>query len=254
MSNLFALQKEFLDYFLNPSSSLKSIKINGVKPHDRLSIYHTNITQALRKALFLTYPLTWKLLGEECANGAAYAFIREGTSLPVVGNLEEWGSGFPTFLETFSSTQSLSYLPDFARFEWLKHVTYGAKDATPLNPLDFKDMDPESYGKLILELHPSAQLFSSCFPLDQILSVVEGTVDFAQLENRKSHALIIRPLQSVNIHWLSEAYFAFFTLLKKGYSLMETLEKLDDKEVQLYEILSFSLKNRLFSAYNFKKL
>ncbi|MBY0500927.1 MAG: DNA-binding domain-containing protein [Alphaproteobacteria bacterium] len=254
MGSLFSLQEEFLKFFLNSSFSLESIKANGVKPHNRLSIYRNNITEALRKALFLTYPLTWELIGEECANGAAYAFIREGTSLPMVGNLEEWGENFPDFLEKFLPTQSLSYLPDFARFEWLKHLAYRAKDATPLDSHDFKGMDPESYSKLILKLHPSAQLFSSLFPLDQILSVVEGAVDSTQLENRKSHVLIIRPFQSVNVHWLSEPYFLFFALLEQGLSLRETLEELDDTEIQLYEILSFSLKNRLFSTYNFVKL
>lgn len=252
MSNLFELQKDFLHYFKDSSVLLKMIKTDGVTSHNRLNVYHNNITQALRKALFLIYPLTWRLIGEECANGAAYAFIREGISLPTIGNLDDWGDGFPTFLEQFPPTQSLPYLPDFARFEWLKHVAYGAKDATPLTPLDFKDMDPACYRELILKIHPSAQLFSSLFPLDQVLSVVEGIVDSVQLENRKSHVLIIRPFQSVNVHWLSEIHFLFFTFLHEGFSLMETLEKLDHEDIQLYDILSFSLKNGLFSTYNLK--
>jgi len=251
MSNLLSLQKKFLDHFRSEGSYEKYIKVNGPSPQSRLSVYHNNTTQALRNALAATYPLTWKLVGEDCANGAAYTFIRMGISLPTCGNLEDWGGTFPDFLEHFPPTQSLPYLPDFARIEWLKHIAYGAENLVPLKTSDFENMDSQSYAQLILKFSPSAHLFSSAHPLDQIMAVVEGEIESLELENKSANALIIRPYEEVKIYWISDAYFAFFSFIYQGHTLMEALEKIREKEFQFHEILSFSFQNGLFSNYAF---
>ena len=251
MDNLLSLQNNFLESFQGIGSFENHIKINGVSPKNRLSIYKNNITQALLKALALTYPLTWKLIGEDCANGAAYAFVQEGTFLPRMGNLDEWGADFPHFLEQFLPTQNLAYLPDFVKLEWLKHRAYCAENVSSLNALDFKDMDPENYVNLVLKLHPSVQLLSSPYSLDQVMAVVEGEVDSIKLENQKSNALIIRPNKSVNIHWVSENYYTFFSFISDGAPLMKVLEKIPEAQSQFHDILSFSLQNGLFSEYVF---
>ncbi len=251
MFDFLSLQKDFLESFRGGASFESYIKVKGPSPENRFAVYHTNITESLRKGLAIIYPLTWELIGENCANGAAYTFIREGTSFPTTGNLNDWGETFPDFLERFPPTQTLAYLPDFARMEWLKHLSYGAPDVSSLNGYDFKDMDSEGYAKLLLKLHPSAHLFSSSYPLDQVLAVVKGDVESIELENRKSNALIIRPAQFVYIHWLSDSDFAFFSYLHRGDSLMDAIEKSDEKVFQFHETLSFSLRNGLFSEYAF---
>lgn len=249
MVNLRDCQKQFLESYQESSSFIDLIKSNDISSTHRLSVYHTSIREALRKALSLTYPLTWKLIGEHCANGVAYAFIREKTSLPQTGNLDEWGEAFPEFLRVFPSLQTLSYLPDFAHLEWLQHLSYGALDKKPLTIQAFKDLPPESYEKLSLKLHPSAHLFSSIYPLDQIFAVVNEEVDSISLDNRNSYALIIRPHKIVTIHWLSRASFSFFSLLKKGHSLLEVLSKIEEETFQLNKVLSFAFQEGLFSEY-----
>ena len=82
MANLLSLQKDFLEDFQGQSTFTKRVKHGGPAPRHRVSVYHNNITQALRKTLSIIYPLTWKLIGETCANGAAYAFIQGSNSLP----------------------------------------------------------------------------------------------------------------------------------------------------------------------------
>jgi len=249
MDNLFSLQRSFLESFQGIDAFENRIKIKGPSPQNRLSVYHNNINQALRKALSLIYPLTWKLIGELCANGATYAFIRKKESLPATATLEEWGAHFPDFLEDFPPTQSLSYLSDFARMEWFKHMAYCAEDTPPLTAAHFKNMASEDYAQLLLTLHPTLNLFSSSYPLDQILEVVEGKVESIELENRSSHALIVRPYKTVEIHWISEDYFAFFSDLQKGTPLIKAVEKIVNPQVQFHEILSFSLQNGVFSDY-----
>jgi hypothetical protein len=251
MSNLQTLQEDFFKaYHGHDSSFERHIKVNGPSPQNRFAVYKGNIQYACQKALALLYPLTWALLGEECANGAAYRFHKQ--SLPMTGNLDDWGAGFSDFLEHFPPTQDLVYLPDFARLEWLKHQAYRAEDQASLSAHDFKTVTPEDYGQLVLQFHPSAYLFSSAHPLDQIMAVLEGKAESVELETRGSHALIIRPSQSVHLHWLTEEDFAFFSLINQGYSLLEALEKMGTANFQFHETLSFSLQNGLFSEYTFK--
>lgn len=251
MDNLFSLQRAFLESFQGIGSFEKRIKAKGPSPQNRLSISRNNINQTLRKSLSLGYPLTWKLVGEPCANGVAYAFIRTENSLPTTSDLEGWGARFPDFLETFPPTQSLSYLPDFARLEWLKHMAYCEEDAPCLTASHFKDLEPEHYAHLTLKLHPTLRLFSSPYPLDQVMQAVEGKVDSIELETRGSYALIIRPYKTVEIHWVSEHYFTFFSDIQKGVPLLKTVENLANPQVQFHEILSFSLQNGVFSDYAF---
>jgi len=117
--------------------------------------------------------------------------------------------------------------------------------------LDFKDTDPENYAKLVLKLHPSTHLLSSSYPLDQVMAIVVGEVESIKLENRKSNALILRPDKSVNIHWISENYYTFFTFIQKEYPLIKILRKIPKAESEFHKILSFSIRNGLFSEYTY---
>jgi hypothetical protein len=249
MLDLLNFQKAFLETYEGARSFKDFVKINTVSPENRFSVYKGNVEGAFRKALEGTYPLTWKLIGQNCADGAAYAFIRAQKCYPQEGTLLNWGRDFPEFLKTFEATKNLSYLSDFAKWEYLIGESLCAEEKTPLIVEDLKSIPPHLYEKLIFIAHPSLFLFSSPHPLDQILKVVEEKVPSVALENRGSYALIIRQEGQVNFHWLSEAEFTFFSSVSKGIPLGEILEKMEEREFDFQEILSFSLKNRVFSDY-----
>ncbi len=252
MSHLLSLQQDFLKSFRHGSSFEDNIIVNGPSPQNRLSIYHNNIVQALINCLSIAYPLTWKLIGEDCAKGAAHTYIHTEKRLPLEGNLYEWGEDFPNFLTKYKPTQKLAYLSDFARLEWLMHLSYSAEDQRPLTGEDFKDIKPEQFESLLLMLHPSAHLFSSTQPLDQVMAVLDDEVEGITLEKRGSYALVVRPLRKVNVHWISETSFTLYSQLQKGDTLIEALEKISLEGFQFHEFLSFSLKNGVFSNYAFK--
>ncbi len=251
MADLFSLQKDFLASYEGKASFEEFLRVNGTSPQNRLAVYYGNMNVSLRKILESVYPLIWKLIGEDCAREAAQAFISEKKALPTEGSLIEWGGAFPDFLERSPLAQSLPYLPDFSRLEWSHHLAACAEDKVPLTAHDFTSMNPERYAQLVLKLHPSAYLLSSAYPLDQVMSVIKGEVDSIELENRQTRALIIRPSQTVTIHWLTEAQFSFLSGVQRGYPLLQVLEEMGGEDIQLYEILSFSLKNGLFSEVAF---
>ena len=252
MSHLLSLQQDFLKSVRKKSSFEEYILVNGPSPQNRLSVYHNNILQTLIKCLSIAYPLTWKLIGEDCANGAASQFVQTEMKLPNEGNLSYWGKDFPEFLKKYEPTKELSYLPDFVKLEWLMHLAYAAEDKIPLAGEDFKDIKPEQFENLLLMLHPTTFLFSSLHPLDQVMAILEGDIDSVTLEKRGSHALIVRPFNKVTVHWITESYYTVYTELQMGSSLVEALEKINLEDFQFYEFLSFSLKNGVFSDYTLK--
>jgi hypothetical protein len=251
MVDLLTLQKAFLETYEGKRSFKDFVKINTISPENRFSVYKGNIEGAFRKALEGMYPLTWKLIGQKCADGAAYAFIRAQKSYPQQGTLLNWGRGFSEFLKTFEATRTLSYLSDFAKLEYLTGESLCAEEKTSLIVEDLKKIPPHHYEKLIFIAHPSLFLFSSSHPLDQILEVVEGKVPSAALENRGSYALIVKQEGQVNIQWLSEVEFTFFSYLSKRIPLGEILKKMKERKFNFQEILFFSLKNGVFSDYTF---
>ena len=251
MVDLLSLQKAFLENYATASSFQKHIKINGTSPQNRLSVYQGNVEGAFQKALEGSYPLTWELIGQKCAAGAANTFVRALRTYPHEGTLLNWGEDFPNFLRTFEPTKGVAYLPDFARFEWLTWQSLCAEEKSPLSSETLKNINPAHYADLIFSLSPSVFLFESTYPLDQIMEVLEGRREKVKLAKRGAFLLITRFMGRVHLHWLSEADFHFFVLVSKERSLGEILENMEEKAFDFQEILSFSLKNGVFSGYAF---
>ncbi|MBX9621265.1 MAG: DNA-binding domain-containing protein [Alphaproteobacteria bacterium] len=251
MVDMLTLQKAFLETYEGTRSFKDFVKINAGSPENRFSVYKGNIESTFRKALEGKYPLTWKLIGQKCADGAAYVFIRAQKSYPQEGSLLNWGRDFPEFLETFEATRTLSYLSDFAKLEYFMGESLCAEEKTPLIAGDLKNIPHHHYERLIFIAHPSLFLCASSYPLDQILEVVEERASSVALENRGAYALIIRQEGRVSIHWLSETEFTFFSYVSNKIPLGEILEKMKERKFDFQEILSFSLKNGVFSDYMF---
>ncbi len=252
MASLLALQQAFLESFCGESEYVNAIEVKGASPQNRLQIYQKSIRGSFVKKLASLYPLTWKLVGEECADQAAHAFLQDEILLPAPSfDFDEWGYSFPDFLQHYPATQTLPYLADFAHLEWLKQRAYHADARVPLTAQDFKEIPPENYGKLILKLHPSASLFASVYPLNKVLAVAKGEEETVDLTEDKVNTLVIRPFETIVTHYLVDAYFSFFTSLHKGDSLIEALGKVDDSDFDIQEALAFAFQEGLFCGYEF---
>lgn len=135
MQDLDTIQKTFLQSILEKNLADLSF-IKSSYPAERLDIYRQTIFENIRNSLAITFPGIWKLLGEECANSAAYAFSKHQHNLPISGCLDDFGENFPKFLGVQKELQALPYLKDYAYFEWLKHQSYMAKDIEPITNLE----------------------------------------------------------------------------------------------------------------------
>ncbi len=76
----------------------------ALRPAGRLAIYRNNVFAGLLNALKARFPVTRRLLGEECFIGCALHFIGEDPpSSPV---LSEYGEAFIDFLAMLSELRS----------------------------------------------------------------------------------------------------------------------------------------------------
>ncbi len=221
---------------------------------ERLNIYRQTIIQNLRQALAITYPGIWHLLGDECADSVAYAYINNINNFPISGCLDDWGISFAEFLEQQPELITLPYLKDYAHYEWLKHLAYGQADSDYLTYDKLTTLSENELTNAIFYFHPTVYFMQSVFPLDNILNIIENPdSEKLHLTKQNTYALIARPENNVITYWLSEDYYVFFDDLKKGLSFGLSIEKAEKKysDFNLSEIITFLIENKLISHISY---
>jgi len=251
MSTLKTLQQKFCSAIIfggeHEELFLPEIKSSRISPSDLLKIYRNGIFENLCKALQLTFPGVWALLGDECANSIAYAFNKEINNLPNTSVLDDWGGSFPDFLGTLQATSSLPYLEDYARFEWLSHLSNCAENMPSLSLDVLKKINEEEANNIRFSFHPSIFLFQSIFPIDLIKNVAENpNADSFDLSLKPTYVVIGRSNIRSLSYFISKSHWQFFTCLKNKYSLQEAFEEIEstEEEFDLVNALTFLLSNK----------
>ena len=167
-------------------------------------------------------PIRWSsgLVGEEFFSYAAETFAKTYPSRS--GNLDDYGTEFADFLESFAPAASLRYLPDVARLELLVDRLMTAEDdrrvrgvAAPLAAYDVRLDDT-------LKLAAGCRLLKSDFPIHRIWQVNQpgfedtGTIDLAE---GGALLLVRRNGFAIEILSLEPAEFAFLSAFAAGLSL-----------------------------------
>ncbi len=189
---------------------------HGLIRGHRFGVYRNNVFASLTGVLRTRYPVVERLVGEEFFQAAAGLFIAaHPPSTPV---LIEYGGGFPAFLENFEPARGVPYLADAARLEWLRHAAFHAVDCEPLTAQGLASVPPEEAAMLTFELHPSAGLIASPYP---IVSIWETNTYDAQVRAigpglPGEAALAVRPELEVMVLRLDPAEHAFIAALGRG--------------------------------------
>jgi len=165
---------------------------DGAVPLKRFNIYRNNAAATLIETLRARYPVIERLVGEEFFKATAYRFIAGHP--PRSPALFEFGGGFPDFLAGFGPAQTLPYLPDVARLEWLRHAAYHAPDAEPMQAAALGRVPPKDAGRIVLRLHPSAGLLISDYPALSIweTNIADEVVREIGPERAGEAALVLR--------------------------------------------------------------
>ena len=200
--------------------------IKSTYPDERLNIYRQTIFENMRNALKITFPGVWILLGDECANGVAYAFCQE--NLPSSGCLDDFGEDFSVFVAKIKELSSLPYIKDYAEFEWLKNQAYMAKHSELISPAALSEIKPELIDQIKFIFIDSAITYQSNFSIDKIEEIIyTPESDQINLIDKKVYAIIAIPKTEITIFWIEEDLYHFIEFLIEGLNLSQTTEKME---------------------------
>ena len=194
----------------------------GAVPARRFAVYRNNVMASLGAALAQRYPVIERLVGGEFFSAMARQFVMKHP--PRSPLLAQYGEEFADFIAAFEPARELPYLADVARLEAARTRAYHAEDATPLGADGFAALDAEALGDLRLQLHPSAAILRSPFPIVTIWAMNSGELELQPIEiGEGEDALVVRPHLDVEIRELPPGGAAFLQSLADGLPMRDAI-------------------------------
>lgn len=213
---------------------------------ERFSVYRQTLLENLRNTLELTFPGLWVLLGAECANSIAYAFIKKLEHLPTTCCLDDWGYEFTSFFETVTELISLPYLKDVAVLEWFKHLSYYAAEMDGIDLSSLQHLSEQQLNEVKFNFQPSVFLLQSPFPLQKIFEVIENpNAEAVDLSGDGAYAVVVRIEHRVEIYWVCQQEWHFLNALKQGKTLPQAYEQ--EPSVDITKMILFMFDKKLVS-------
>jgi len=165
----------------------------------RFAVYRNNVQHGLSRALAARFPVIERLVGPPFFAAMARVFAAQHP--PAGPVLAEWGQGFADFLAGFPPLANLPYLPDVARLEWLRGLSFHAADAPVADAALLAQVAPE---RLVLRLAPCVQAFRADFPAvslwqahqpGALARALRSGPEFALIARTPDFALLTEPLE-----------------------------------------------------------
>jgi hypothetical protein len=227
---------------------------NHTAPLKRFNVYRNNVFASLTETLRARFPVVARLVGEAFFRAMASAFA--GAHPPRSPALLEYGADFPDFLAGFDPVQALPYLPDVARLEWLRHAAYHARDLDPMDGASLAAVSSHDIGRVVLQLHPSAGLIASAYPVFSIwrTNALDAEVRPIGPEMGGEAALVLRPRLDVVTMLLPPGGGAFIGAIAEGAELASAAETAmtDASDFALAEVLGACIARGAFTDFSFK--
>lgn len=199
---------------------------------ERMQIYRNNFIMSLSEVLEATYPMTFKLVGEECFNQLARQHVL--THPLTHGDVTYYGEGFVESINQFPAViDAVPYLTDVARFEWSideaqQRFSQQSDLVEALQPLaNLGNIAAEAHAYLRFHLQPSTITFVSNHALFSLHQAIQ-TDQFEGLDiNAKEQGVIAcHPNGEVWHSPLSPEQHQLLMSLNEGAILSEIEESL----------------------------
>jgi len=223
MPSLRDLQRSLAAALISGERGPMQVHLIGARELDAaasLAVYRSNVFSNYRKALRDDYPAILALVGERFFDGAADAYTRAHPSRS--GDLNDFGAHFALFLEQWKPAQQLPYLPDVARLEWAIHLAFNAEDVPALDLAGLARVPAEMVPRLRFDLHPSAALVWSTYPVFKIWQVsTTGRDERIDLSCGTDRLLVIRRAGTVEIEPLAPGEWAALEALARDCDLAD---------------------------------
>jgi hypothetical protein len=199
----------------------------------RIAVYRNNVLGNYRRALAATYPVVRRLVGDRGFNALIEAFVRAHPSRQ--GDVNRYGGELARFLSSHAPKSTLAYLPDVARVEWAIDQANIAADAPPLDLVALGSVPAEAFGELRFELHPSAQLIASRYPIFRVWQVNQPNYaedDHVDLGGGDGGDMLLvrRATDGVTLERLGAGEHAFLAALARNACLRDAERRAADAD------------------------
>jgi hypothetical protein len=227
---------------------------DGEPSSRRFSVYRNNVVAGLIETLKDAFPAVHRIVGTEFFRAMAGEYvIAEPPPSPI---LLDYGTGFADFIAGFEPASTLRYLPDVARIERAWTEAYHAAEATPLEPADLMEVEPERLAEIRLTLHPSLRIVRSSLPALTIwrMNVGDGVAGPVDLEAGGEDTLIIRAAAEMEVRLMPPGGAEFVVVLAAGESVTEAAKAAmrDGDEFDLSANLAGLIGAGVFVAWRFE--
>ncbi len=223
MPSLRELQRGFSAATLfgdDAATARLAVMAGDLDPQTRIGIYRNNILGNYRKVLAATFPVIRQLVGGPFFDAATDQFVRGYPSRH--GDVNGYGADYAEFLGFYPPARELHYLADVARLEWAVDQANIAADAAPLDVAALGGVAPDALAEVRFQLHPSARLIASPFPILRIWQVNqpghEGD-DHVDLDDGSDQLLVARGDRGIAIDRIGKGEHAFLTALAANATL-----------------------------------
>ncbi len=222
MPQLLEVQRAFARTMVSTNQVVMTDVVGGaIVVAERFSIYRNTSRITLTAALRISYPAVDALVGGDFFDMAAARFMR--SHLPRSGCLNDYGEGFPAFLESMDATASVPYLGDVARFEWALGQAAIAPDAPVISLSALANIDGAMHGEICFVPHPSVHLLNLRYPADRIADAVladDGDALAALNPGAQSTMLLVhRGAGGLAVERLDAASYRLLTQIFSGMAL-----------------------------------
>lgn len=224
MPSLLELQTAFAHALFDADEAdvRAHIVADGKSAAERLAIYRNDIAHNYREALRDVYPVVERLVGEAFFAHAANRYLSRHRSRH--GDLHAFGNQFATFLAGFGPAETLPYLPDVARLEWLIHESFHAADHPPLALDRLAAIAAADLPRLRFVLHPACRLLVSDFAVHLIWRANQPGADGEVAQpGVPAHLLVRRKDYDVELEPVSAEEFRFLAACPAGQPLSAAL-------------------------------
>jgi hypothetical protein len=229
---LAELQTQFQDFLLSPAPDDDTIPMHpvqaaiasqfGLPADQRLAIYYHAYRIRLQEAMAESFDKTYTYLGDDLFAQMIQGYIADHPS--TWRNLRWYGADFPAHLADALADHPV--VAELAAFEWSLGLAFDAADAPNLAADDLRALEPQHWGQIGFDLHPSVQFLQvqSNAPAVWLALEQEQTPPDVQVESEPVSWLVWR--KQLQPHFRSLSRFETIALqgLQAGLSFAVVCE------------------------------
>lgn len=217
---LHKLQKQFIEDLFNLRDQpdiLSCIDTSGSRSaYDQFLSYRHSVVGGMIEAMQESYPVINKLLGDECFNGLTHEFIRNFPSLSP--DLNEYGKQFSSFIENTPLLDSLPYLADVAKLEWVWQLLINGMNHSQGNISLLSSVNENKTENIVFNLAPHTSLLHSNYPIHKIWQSNQANNNSNEeinLNDGEVYLIVWRLELDMHIDLLTKHEFFLLSLIKK---------------------------------------